>query len=106
LWGVSSGQTFGLEHVLYTVARGTPAGVVPVSIVNLGTNTELLNINFNIIPSSASNRSINVGGGIGPRAVFVADGAHRRVVLDRPPPDPVRQATGILECTREEMWLN
>jgi hypothetical protein len=59
---LATGQTFGLEHVTFAVAGGAPSGVVPVSVANLGTNTELLDINAALISASASNGSINVVG--------------------------------------------
>jgi hypothetical protein len=59
---VLPGQTYGLEHVTYSVASGTHTGVVPLSLVNLGVNTQLLDVSDSVIASSGSSGSITVGG--------------------------------------------
>jgi hypothetical protein len=59
---VAPGQTYGLGHVTYSVASGTHPGVIPDSLLNLGTTTELLDVSDHVITSSVSNGSITVVG--------------------------------------------
>ncbi len=59
---VLAGQTVGLEHVTYSVASGTHAEAVTVSISSLGTTTAILDQDDSVMTSSAINGSISIGG--------------------------------------------
>jgi hypothetical protein len=59
---IAPGQTVGLEHVTYSVAASAPSGVVPISIMSIGTDTQLLDLSDTLIPASGSNGSITVAG--------------------------------------------
>jgi hypothetical protein len=53
------GQMVGLEHVSFSVAAGTLAGPVALSIVG-GSNTQILDLNANLLPFSATNGTVTV----------------------------------------------
>ena len=54
-------DTFGLEHVSYSVAPGTALGPVTVSILGLGTTTEILDIIGNpITPTDPTDGTITI----------------------------------------------
>ena len=55
------GQTFGLEHVSFKVASGTPSGSVAITIV-IGDNTQILDVNANPLPFSTVNGAITISG--------------------------------------------
>jgi hypothetical protein len=54
------GETFGLEHVSYSVAPGAALGPVTVSLVGLGTTTQILDLNGNLLPFTPANGTITI----------------------------------------------
>ena len=65
------GGSFGLEHVSYAVAPGTALGPVTVSIVGLGSTTEILAIDGTPFPSSSVNGTITVTSVPEPSSLFL-----------------------------------
>ncbi len=66
-------ETLGLEHVTFTVAPGTPGGIVPVSIM-IGPNTQILDINANSFGFDTTNGAITVSGSAVPEPSAIALG--------------------------------
>lgn len=56
---LAPGQTFGLEHVSYSIAAGTVAGPIGISIVT-GNNTNISDVNANFFPVTTTNGTITV----------------------------------------------
>jgi hypothetical protein len=57
------GGVYGLEHVTYSVAPGTPLGPIAVSIVGLGgiaPSTQIYDVNANPLPFTPNNGTINL----------------------------------------------
>jgi hypothetical protein len=54
-------STLGVAHVTFSVASGAPAGPTTVAI-ELGTNTQVLDVNANLFPVATENGIITVSG--------------------------------------------
>jgi len=61
---LNPGSTFGLEHVSYSVAPGTKLGPVGVSIMGLGTTTEMTDINASLFSTTSVNGTISIASGV------------------------------------------
>jgi hypothetical protein len=63
---VAPGQSVGIEHVVYSVAPGTAAGAVPVTLVLTDSNTSLFDVNGAPVVFTAADGVITVSGVVVP----------------------------------------